>query len=86
MVEVLSDTSEIDAECKTLAEETDTLTVLIERLIAENSSWAMNQDEYWERYGKYEEQFETAQKRYEELQRQKRSRLAEVEEIKRFVE
>ena len=86
MVEVLSDTSEIDAECKTLAEETDTLTVLIERLIAENSSRAMNQDEYRERYGKYEKQFETAQKHYAELQRQKRSRLAEVEEIKRFAE
>ena len=62
------------------------MTVEMERMIAENSSRAMDQVEYRKQYGDYEERFESAKKRYEELQTQKTMRFAEVKRLEGFIE
>ena len=84
MYETLADTSVIDAEHDALIDELETLAVRIERLINENASTTMNQDAYKEKYGKLEEQFETAKARLEALDIKKKTRCAEAEEIQNF--
>lgn len=85
MYETLADTSVIDAEHDALIDELETLAVRIERLINENASTTMNQDAYKEKYGKLEEQFETAKTRLEALEIKKKTRCAEAEEIQNFM-
>ena len=65
MADTLRDMTELDKECEALTAE-------MERLIAENASRAMDQDEYRKQYGEYEERYNVAKKRFDELQNDKK--------------
>lgn len=85
MRETLADTSEIDKECETLTEEMDTVSALTQKLITENASTAMSQEEYNRRYDGYAERFDKAQKRYDALQGRKVTLAFEVDIIECFM-
>ena len=85
MRETLSDTTEIDRECEALTEEMDAVSALTQKLISENASTAMSQDEYNERYDGYAERFDKAQKRYDTLQGRKVTLAFEVDIIECFM-
>ena len=81
MHDALADTTGLDAEIGRLSEEMDTVTMLITRLINENASVAMSQEEYSKQYDAYAERFEKAQARYEKLQAEKQAAIAEADTI-----
>jgi len=86
MVDTLADTSTgIDRECTSLMEEMDTVSILTQKLIAENASTAMSQGDYNERYDSYTERYEKAQHRYDSLQKRKQTLAFEIDVIECFM-
>ncbi len=85
MRDFLADTAAIDCEMATLTEEMDTISMLIERLIAGNATRAVNQEEYNKKYDALEERFNTAQKRYDKLQGRKVTLGFEVDVLECFM-
>jgi site-specific DNA recombinase len=85
MRDTLADTSSIDEECKRLTDEMDSLSMLIQKLIAENASVAMSQEEYNEKYDGYAERFNRAQEQYDKLQQRKSTLAFEVDIIECFM-
>ena len=81
MHDALADTTALDAEIGRLTEEMDTVTMLITKLINENASVAMSQEEYSKQYDAYVERFEKAQVRYEKLQAERQAAIAEADTI-----
>ena len=86
MISALTDTTEIDEERAALNDELETLSVRMERLIAENAVSVMDQSDYRSRYEKLERRFGEAKDRLDELTETKRIRLGEAEEIRRFID
>jgi site-specific DNA recombinase len=82
---LLATTDELDRECETLTEEMDTVSALTKRLIAENASTAMSQDEYNRKYDGLAERFDTAEKRCDALKRRKVTLAFEVDMIECFM-
>ncbi len=82
---LLSAADEIDRECETLTEEMDTVSALTERLIDENASTAMSQDEYSRRYDGFSERYDKAEKRCEALKRRKVTLQFEVDMVECFM-
>lgn len=64
-------TDTIDAECATLNDEIDIVSGLTKKLIAENATTAISQDEYNRRYDALVERYHAAQDRLDELQKLK---------------
>lgn len=85
MYDTLADTADVDAECESLADEMETLSIRIERLITENAATAQDQTEYQAKYGRLEKQFESAKRSLEALTAKKKVRFTEAEEIKAFM-
>ena len=85
MYDTLADTADVDEECESLADEMETLSIRIERLITENAATAQDQTEYQAKYGRLEKQFESAKRRLEALTAKKKVRFTEAEEIKAFM-
>ena len=81
MHDALADTSALDTEIGRLSEEMDTVAMLITRLINENASIAMSQEEYNRQYDAYAARFEKAQVTYEKLQAEKQTATAEADAI-----
>ena len=86
MYNELIDFSGIDAECAALTDEMETLSVRIEKLIAENAVSAMEQTDYRSRYEKLADRFEAAQKRLAALDKKRKLHIAEAGEIKAFAD
>ena len=86
MYEELVDETAIDAECAALTDDMETLSIRIEKLIAENAVSAMEQTDYRSRYEKLAKQFEAAQKRLATLEKEKKLRISEASEIKAFAD
>lgn len=84
MADALSDTTAIDRELAELSDELDTVTMLTEKLIAENATTAMNQDEYNEKYDGYSERYSKAQSRIDYLNGRKITLAFEVDMIECF--
>lgn len=82
----LLDFSDIDSECSALTEEMETLSLRIEKLIAENAVTEMEQSDYRNKYGKLAARFEAAQKRLTTLDKKKKLRKAEAGELKAFAD
>lgn len=81
----MADTSAIDAECDKLTEEMDPVSMLIQRLIAENAAVAMSYDEYNVKYDGFAERFNKAQAKYDKLQQRKTTLAFEVDNIECFM-
>lgn len=85
MRDTLADTSKLDDECKSLTDEMDSISVLIQKLIDENATVAMSQDEYNEKYDGYAERYNQAKERYDNLQQRKTTLSFEVDIIECFM-
>ena len=81
MHDALADTSALDAEISRLSEEMDTVAMLITRLINENASVAMSQEEYNRQYDAYAARFEKAQVKCEKLMAERQAAIAEANTI-----
>ena len=85
MRDTLADTTKIDKECKSLTDEMDSISALMQKLIDENATVAMSQDEYNEKYDGYAERFNKAKERYDKLQQRKTTLAFEVDIIECFM-
>ena len=79
------DTSVYDTEIAMLDAELASLTAKIEKLIAANSANAMSQDAYRKKYADFEARFNLVQKRRDDLDVQKRKRVAQAHDMKVFI-
>lgn len=80
----LADTTLLDEQSSALLDETSLLTEMIKKLIEQNASTAMNQDEYARKYNDYVARFEKATADYEKLQKQKLRRLHQSDILETF--
>ena len=80
----LADTTLLDEQSSALLDETNLLTEMIKKLIEQNASTAMDQEEYARRYNDYAARFEKATKDYEKLQKQKLRRLHQSDILETF--
>ena len=81
----LLDTKAIDSEMTDLANEIEIITDLMRKCIAENSSTAMNQSEYIEKYNNYSDRYEKAKSRYDELTLEKKEKKSKKKLIDTFL-
>ena len=80
----LADTTQLDEQSSALLDESNLLTEMIKKLIEQNASTAMNQDEYARKYNDYAARFEKATAEYEKLQKQKLRRLHQSDILETF--
>ncbi len=85
MRDTLADTSKLDEGCKSLTDEMDSISVLIQKLIDDNAAVAMSQDEYNEKYDGYAARYNRAKECYDKLQQRKTTISFEVDIIKCFM-
>ena len=85
MRDTLADTSKLDEGCKSLTDEMDPISVLIQKLIDDNAAVAMSQDEYNEKYDGYMARYNRAKECYDKLQQRKTTLSFEVDIIKCFM-
>ena len=85
MRNTLADTMAIDRECEKLTEEMDTVSILIQKLIAENAAKAMDQDEYNSKYDALARRYNAAQERCDKLQGRKATIGFEVDVLECFM-
>lgn len=65
MVDLLFNTTELEAEPATLLEETQLISDMVQQTIHENAHVALDQTEYQKRYDNLTQRFETAKQRLE---------------------
>ena len=80
----LADTTLLDEQSSALLDESNLLTEMIKKLIEQNASTAMNQEEYARKYNDYAARFEKATAEYEKLQKQKLRRLHQSDILETF--
>ena len=78
-------TDAIDTECATLNDEIEVVSELTRRLIAENATTAIPQDEYNRKYDALVERFHTAQDRLDELQKLRITRSFQADVLECFM-
>ena len=78
-------TDTIDTECATLNDEIEVVSELTRRLIAENATTAIPQDEYNRKYDVLVERFHTAQDRLDELQKLRITRSFQADVLECFM-
>ena len=83
--QTLTDCTEIDTEISELRAELEVVAELTKKCIAENSSSALNQEEYMARYTALEERYEAAKGRLETMLARKTEREAKADQIGAFM-
>ena len=83
--EIVANTSEIEKEINRLTDEYDIVIGMVNKLVKDNASKALNQDEYLERYENYERRFNELSSKIDELKKKKSSKLSRAQEIDRFI-
>lgn len=83
--DTLTDCSAIEKRMNTLQQEMEVVAELIQRCVEENSTIAMDQDEYAERYNGYVDQYEKAKEAYTDLARQKEAKLVKRNAMDTFI-
>lgn len=81
----MTDTSIIVAEMTEMAAETETVSHLINELIAENTEGTHDQEVYDIKYNALCERFETASRRHSDLEAEKKRKEAQAKTIDRFI-
>ena len=81
----LTDCTEIDTEISDLRAELEVVAELTRKCIAENSSNALNQEEYLARYTALEQRYEGAKSRLETMLTRKAEREAKADQIGAFM-
>jgi hypothetical protein len=83
--DALTDCTAIDTECEALLREMEVVSSLTQQCIAENATQAIDQNEYQKRYEGYAQRFEKAQRRYDELRKERERRQIKMQEIGGFL-
>ena len=83
--DTFTDCRELDSEIVELRAELEVVTELTKKCIAENSSNAINQDEYLARYNALEERFNAAKEHLVTLEKRKVERMSQAEQIGAFM-
>ena len=78
-------TDTIDAECATLNDEIEIVSGLTKKLIAENATTAIPQDEYNRKYDALVERYHAAQDRLDELQKLRITRSFQADVLECFM-
>lgn len=78
-------TEKIDAECAALETELEIVSELTRKLIAENATTVIQQDEYNRRYDAMAQRYRDAEDRAQQLQRQKVTRRFQADVIESFM-
>ena len=85
MQELLSDTTEIDAELGAAVEEMNFVKELLIKCVENNTQVQQNQEEFWNKYNILEERYNKAKARVEELQVIRKEREHKLENIGGFM-
>ena len=85
MQAALTDVTDIDRETKEQIQELEVVSELIKRCVDENSSTALDQDEYLVRYNGLGDRYEKAESRVRELEKQRTERMAKADAIGAFM-
>ena len=78
-------TEAIDTECSALADEIEIVEALTKKLIAENATMAIPQDEYNRKYDALAERFHAAEEKAEALRQQKVTRSFQADVMECFM-
>ena len=78
-------TDAIDTECTTLTDEMEIVEALTKKLIAENATTAIPQDEYRRKYDALAQRYQTAEEKAEQLQRQKVTKRFQADVMECFM-
>ena len=78
-------TEAIDTECSALADEMEIVEALTKKLIAENATTAMPQDEYNRKYDALAQRYHTAEEKAGQLQRQKVTKRFQADVMECFM-
>ena len=85
MRDTLADTGKVDDEIERLTIETDTIAIQIQRLISENASTAMDQDDYNRKYDGLVERYNATETRINDLMKRKETREREAKAMDAFI-
>ena len=85
MRDTLADTGKVDDEIERLTIETETIAIQIQRLISENASTAMDQDDYNRKYDGLVERYNAAENRINDLMKRKETREREAKAMDAFI-
>ena len=85
MMDVLTDTTEIDGKIAELLDEAEVVTGLTRKLIEENASNTMDQAEFSRKYKGYEDRYTTIREKVVKLREQSEQRKAQVDSISAFM-
>ena len=85
MMDVLTDTTEIDGKIADLLQEAEVVTGLTRKLIEENASNAMDQSEFSRKYKGYEDRYTAIRDKVEKLREQSEQRKSQADSISAFM-
>ena len=85
MMEVLTDTTEIDGRIADLRQEAEVVTGLTRKLIEENAANAMDQAEFSRKYKGFEDRYTGIKEKVEKLQQESEQRKAQADSISAFM-
>ena len=85
MMEVLTDTTEIDGRIADLRQEAEVVMGLTRKLIEENAANAMDQAEFSRKYKGFEDRYTGIKEKVEKLQQESEQRKAQADSISAFM-
>lgn len=85
MMEVLTDTTEIDSKIADLLDEAEIVTGLTRKLIEENAVSAMDQSEFSRKYKGFEDRYTAIRDKVGKLREQSKQRKAQADSISAFL-
>jgi len=86
MLETLTDCTEVDEEIEAVLQETEVVAGMVQQSVDENSTVALDQDVYTERYNGLLERYSKAKEKLAALQKKRTDRLKKAEAIGRFMQ
>ncbi|MCR4615608.1 MAG: recombinase family protein [Clostridiales bacterium] len=81
----LTDTAALDAKLDNIRQEMEIVAGIIRKCIEENSSTALDQDEYNTRYNGYVGRYEAAKRQFDRLSNERQNKIAKAKAIDRFI-
>ncbi|MCX4292056.1 MAG: hypothetical protein OSJ36_09745 [Odoribacter sp.] len=85
MQAVLSNTTAVDAELKTVTDEFMVVREMLKKMVEDNSRKVQDQDEFWAEYNPLDERAKKADARIQELMAQRTQRMQKAETIGAFM-
>jgi site-specific DNA recombinase len=85
MIEMLTDTTQIDQEIDNLNEELLVISELLNKLIRENSKSGLTQDDYNKKYGEIMNRYERTKEKHEDLIKSRNAKKSQATSLKSFI-